>query len=106
MATSEPFVLDTETPLGFRARCSAVYWDLITAVKDPVMRGRLADVQQTLTDPEHVRRSGRDADVLLFYRRDVARWVCVVVVRKDGVGYVITAYPADTVKAGETIWTK
>ena len=51
-------------------------------------------------------RVKKDSRVLLFYRGHKPRWVCAVVRRDDGVGFLITAYPADVVKAGETIWTR
>lgn len=105
MAREEPFILDVLTPLAFRARCSAAYWELIRTVKHPAIRGRLEDVQQTLADPSHVRRSVWDPNVLLFYRRFTSRWLRVVVLRSEDAGYVITAYPADKLKAGDTVWT-
>ena len=106
MATGEPFVLDVLTPLGFSVRCSAAYWELITTVKHPAMRGRVEDVGRTLEAPDQVRRSVRDAAVLLFYRRFAPRWVCVVVLRFENAGYVITAYPADKLKSGDLLWTR
>jgi hypothetical protein len=32
--------------------------------------------------------------------------LCAVARREDGTGFLITAYPTDTVKAGETIWIR
>ena len=106
MAREEPFVLDVLTPLAFRARCSASYWDLIRAVKHPAIRNRLQDVERTLDEPAHVRRSVHDPNVLLFYRQFASRWLCVVLLHTEEVGYVITACPADKVKAGDTVWTE
>lgn len=99
-------VIDVMTPLGFRVTCTAEYWQRITTIKHPPMKGRLADVVRTLSDPDTVRRSVGDPLVVLFHRRSVPRWVCAVVKRTDGIGYLITAYPADKIKSGEVLWTK
>ena len=99
-------VIDVMTPLGFRVVCTSEYWQRITAIKHPPMKGRLADVALTLSDPDEVRRSVGDPLVLLFHRRSAPRWVCAVVKKGDGIGYLITAYPADKIKSGEVLWTK
>lgn len=99
-------VIDVQTPLGFRATCSAEYWELIVTIKHPPMRDRIPDVVATLATPDEVRRSVNDPEVLLFHRRVEPRYVCVVVRRGDDVGYVITAYPADRIKRGDLVWTK
>jgi hypothetical protein len=99
-------VLDVLTPLGFRVRCSAAYWELIVSIKHPAMQNRLNDVRRTLEEPDEIRRSVRDADVLLFHRHVSPRWVCAVAKRSGDTGHLITAYPADTVKKGDVIWTK
>jgi hypothetical protein len=99
-------LFEVETPLGFTARCSQAYWEIITTIKHPVMAGRVEDVKQTLVDPDEIRRSQKDADVLLFYRADGVRWLCAVVRRLDGDGFLITTYPTDAIKSGEQVWSK
>ena len=42
----------------------------------------------------------------MFHRRSVPRWVCAVVKKADGIGYLITAYPADKIKVEEVLRTK
>jgi hypothetical protein len=59
-----------------------------------------------LEDPDEVRLSRKDAEVFLFYRSSVARWLCAVARREDGTGFLITAYPTDNVKIGDTVWTR
>ncbi len=98
--------IDVMTPLGFRVMCAEQYWQRIATIKHPLMAGRLEDVRATLEDPDEVRRSVGDPQVLLFHRRVVPRWVCAVVKKADDVGYLITAYPADKVKSGGLVWTK
>ncbi len=89
-------LFEVETPLGCSVRCTETYWDVITQIKHPVMAGQL----------EAVRRSKKDAAVLLFYRSTDARWMCAVVRRLNGDGFLITAYPTDSIKSGERIWTR
>lgn len=103
--TSEP-AIDVATPLGYRVVCSRDYWDRISTIKHPAIRERLPDVVDALMDPDEVRRSVRDAEVVLFHRRVGAGWICAVVKQTITGGYLITAYPADKVKAGELVWTK
>ena len=98
--------IDVATPLGYRVICSREYWDRIATVKHPAIRERLVDVVDALANPDEVRRSVRDAEVVLFHRRVGARWVCAVVKQTITGGYLITAYPADKVKTGELVWTK
>ncbi len=99
--------IDVSTALGFIVRIQSVRWRLIVNVKHPVMNGRKRDVADTLRHPDEIRRSLSDPDVYLFYRMErPARWLCVVVKRRDDEGFVITTYPTDTIKVGERIWSK
>ena len=99
-------LFEVETPLGFTVRCSEEYWAIIRTIKHPVMAERLEDVKQTLVDPDEVRRSQKDVDVLLFYRADQKRWVCAVIRRLNGDGFLITTYPTDAIKSGVRIWSR
>ena len=76
--------------------------------KHPDLAGRVEDVKAALSRPDEVRRSRRDHDVLLFYRREEARlrWVAAVAKKSDGDGFLITAYRTDAVKEGERDWPK
>ena len=94
------------TPLGFSVRCTATHWQFIVSQKHPVLAGREGEVGQVLSDPDEIRRSRKDPAVLLFYRGRSPRWLCAVVRREHGSGFLITAYPTDAIKAGEVIWTK
>lgn len=100
-------LFEVKTPLGFTVRCTRKYWDFIVSYKHPVMAGRERDVARTLADPDEVRRSRKDPAVLLFYQQAAdRRWLCGVSRREGGIGFLITAYPTDAIKAGETVWTK
>src|SRR5205085_5405300 len=95
-------------PLGLRVRVTRDRRELIVTVKQPVMATRETDVQQTLQFPEEVRQSQTDVTVLLFYRSErIDRWTCAVIKRVDNDdAFLITAYPTDAIKEGETIWTR
>ncbi len=105
---TEPEVLfEARTPLGFLVRVSRARWELITTVKHPVMAGRETSVKTTLENPDEVRQSRIDADVLLFYKVEVARrWVCAVTKQADEDAFLVTAYPTDAIKEGVRIWPK
>ncbi len=49
---SEQVLFVVNTPIGFQVQSTVRYWDLITTVKHPIMKGRLEDVKQTLTNPD------------------------------------------------------
>lgn len=103
----EEILFEVETPLGFRIRTTVSYWELITTVKHPAMKGREADVQETLLSPDEVRLSKGDSQVYLFYRGDgEKRWVCAVTKRTNDEGFLITAYRTGAIKEGTVIWHK
>jgi len=77
----------------------------VSSVKHPVLESRLADVVATLSDPLEVRRSTKDPAVLLFYRAATPRFLCVVTRKEAGAGFLITAYPTDSLKKGEIVWS-
>lgn len=105
MPTDEEILFDVATPLGFTVRVTRRYWQMITTVKHPVMAGHEAEVAATLSAPEEIRRSRSDENVLLFYRNQrTGRWVCAVARRQDNTGFLITAYPTDTIKEGDHLW--
>ena len=100
-------LFEVSTPLGFRVRVTRAYWELIVTVKHPVMQARAADVQSTLQAPDAVRRSRSDPAVLLFYRAESpGRWLCAVVKRLNGEGFLITTYPTDAIKEGQPLWSR
>ena len=104
---ADDLFFEVVTPLGFSVRVMLKYWELIVTIKHPVMLGREADVQNTLREPDEIRRSRNDPTVHLFYRRErPKRWTCAVAKRLDGDGFLITAFPTDAIKEGERIWSR
>ena len=103
--THEDILFEVETPLGFRVRTTNNYWNTLVTEKHESLRGRERDIAETLSDPIEVRRSRSDPDAYLFYRIEhPGRWLCVVSKRLNGDGFIITAYPTDAIKEGETVW--
>ncbi|MEM6252922.1 MAG: DUF4258 domain-containing protein [Cyanobacteria bacterium P01_D01_bin.156] len=89
----EDILFEVETPLGFTVRTTVEYWDYISTIKHPIMRGREADVRETLANPNEVHVSKNDPHVYLFYRNDgEKRWICGVTKKMNGDGFLITAY--------------
>lgn len=104
---ADDILFEARTPLGFKVRVTHAYWDLIVTAKHPVMRGREATVQGVLQMPDEIRRSRSDLAVLLFYQLErPGRWICAVAKRLNDEGFLITAYPTDTIKEGERVWSK
>ncbi|MGB7922206.1 MAG: hypothetical protein WCF57_03075 [Pyrinomonadaceae bacterium] len=104
---ADDLFFEVATPLGFSVRVTRNYWELIVTIKHPVMRGREADVQNALGEPDEIRRSRNDPTVHLFYRNErPKRWICAIVKRLDGDGFLITTFPTDAIKEGERIWNK
>lgn len=98
-------MINVLTPLGFQVRCSKEWWEYISTVKHPVLANRVDDVIATLAHPFEVRRSTKDPEVFLFYRVAFPRFICVVTRKENESGFLITAYPADSLKKGEIIWS-
>jgi hypothetical protein len=110
MADTSPstnFLFDVPTPLGFRVRVTRAYWELIVTIKHPVMAGREKDVKEALLHPGEIRQSRSDRDVYLFYKPErIGRQVCAVAKKLNGDGFLITAYPTNVVKEGESVWPR
>lgn len=109
MTTDEPnrLLFNVLTPLNCSIRVTATYWNIIVQIKHPIMAGRETEVQVTLTQPDEIRRSRSDSNIYLFYRlQQEKRWICAVVRQLNGEGFLITTYPTDAIKEGETVWQK
>jgi hypothetical protein len=54
-----------------------------------------------------IRASRSDPNILLFYKiQSPGRWICAVTKKLNDDGFLITAYPTDTIKEGKQIWLK
>lgn len=90
------------TPLEAKVFVTRRYWDYIVKIKHPVMQGREKQIKEVLISPEEVRRSRIDEEVFLYYKT-IDKLYCVVVKHNDE-GFIITCYPTEKIKEGETIW--
>ena len=107
MEPDPELLFEALTPLGLTVRVTRERWNLITTIKHPVMLGQEGAVKETLENPEQVRQSRSDAQVLLFYQAaGEKRWVCAVSKHATDQGSLITAYPPDAIKEGMQIWPK
>jgi len=101
----DEIIISVKTPLGFVVTVDARRWDLITSIKHPVMVGKEQEIDTVLRDPDEIRRSRSDPDVLLFYKRArEKRWHCAVVKQNGDKAFLITAYPTDAIKEGLRTW--
>lgn len=104
---NEPILFVVDTPIDFSVQTTVSYWDLITTIKHPIMKGRIEDVKQTLINLNVIHLSKSDPQVYLFYRTDGnKRWVCAVTKRLNGNKFLITAYRISAIKEGTKIWQK
>jgi hypothetical protein len=103
----QDILFEVITPLEFTVRTTNDYWILITEVKHRNMVGQLENVKATLQKPERVILSIADRTVYLFYSKISSdHWMCAVVKRLNGTGFLITAYVTDSIKKGELAWPK
>lgn len=70
------------------------------------MRGLEDQVRKALILPRTIRVSKTDNNVLLYYRKYEAYYICVVVKRLNGSGFIITTYKTENIKEGNQIWPK
>jgi len=105
---SEEMLFQEITPLGFKVSVTKSYWEYITTIKHPHLKGMESELIFTLKNPNFIRQSRVDRDVYLIYREIVYNnknyHMCVVTNKNKG--SVITAYITDRVKEGVQIWKK
>jgi hypothetical protein len=96
---------------GQLIRLTARQWNHILE-GHPYMVNMEGAVQETLEDPEEIRRSRSDpATVKLYYRwftntTKGNKWVLVVVKFLENDAFVLTAYLTRKIMPGELIWQK
>jgi hypothetical protein len=101
-----PIRFEVDTPLGFTVRTTDAYWQRIVTMKHRNMLNHEEDVKHTLSNPDVVRRSVADPNVLLFYRPIEIGWMVVVVRRLNGEGCLIPCYRTAAVKKGGDVWKR
>ncbi|MDJ0539055.1 MAG: DUF4258 domain-containing protein [Microcystis aeruginosa K13-05] len=106
MSKNDPF-FEILTLLNCTICVTVTYWEIITQIKHPIMKGQEKLVQETLSQPDEIRRSRSDPNVYLFYQfQRPKRWLCAIIRKLNGDGFLITTYPTDAIKEGEILWQK
>lgn len=83
-------------------------WSHITR-EHPEVEPYKGKVQEVLLLPDYVKKSKRDAEVLLYYKfyGDLFDGKYLLVAAKTGLhSFILTCYITDIIKKGETIWEK
>ncbi len=91
---------------GITVSTTKAYWDIITHIKHPSVKGKEKQVQTALKSPDEIRISKKDNDVHLYYRKYRNLYLCVVVKIQDKQGFIITAYYTEKIKEGGLTWKK
>jgi hypothetical protein len=99
---TEP-LFEVDTHLRIKVRTTPPYWQLLQQ-KHPEISGKLEELKQTLVDPESIHQSKQDKAAYLFYRPYNGYWLCAIVKKLNGEGFVITYYLTDKIKEGDKIW--
>jgi len=91
--------------LGKKLRTTKRYFEFITQVKHPELRGKLNEVLETLIEANEVRRNTEHPEIYLYYRKINRHWICAVTRHLDGDGFLVTAYiTGKSKRKGEQIW--
>lgn len=100
-------LFETETPLGVKIRTTKAYWQKIKTIKHPSIAKYENKAEETLKNPDQIRKSTQDPSVHLYYKKIGKLNFCVVADHADNkAGYIITAYLTDRIKEGEQIYVK
>lgn len=97
---------EVKSKLGIRVSTTIAYWNVISNIKHPTVRGRELEVKQALCESDEVRVSKRDKTMLLFYKMFDKRYLCVVVRFFKKRGFIVTAYWTKKIKEEELKWRK
>ncbi len=77
----------------------------------PEISGQIDRIGETLANPDFVVKSRTDSEAELFYKHYSetpvsGKYLCVIVKVRGDDFFVLTAYFTDTIKRGETLWTR
>ena len=92
--------------LNKQIRTTQSYWQKITVVKHPSIKGKEKEAMKVLKSPDIIRVSNSDKKVFLYYKKYLKNYLCVVVKHENGKGFVVTVYLTNKIKEGRQIWTK
>ena len=97
----EELYFEVKSCLDKRIRVTKPYWNKIIKIKHNVIEGKEAIAKETIKKPDEIRRSSKDKEVFLHYKKINKNYLCVVTKHLDGEGFIITAYITDRIKIGE-----
>ncbi len=101
------FLMELIDRFNRRIKLTEERWNHI-AETHPELKDMLKDLKGTVGDPELIKRSVYNENVVLFYRYYghiyEGKHMCVVV-RLDEES-IVTAYITDRIKKGEVVWKK
>jgi len=82
-------------------------WNHITETH-PEVKGMLKDLEETVKDPDLIKKSLFSEDVVLFYRyyKHIYKGKHMSVVVRLDYRSIITAYITDRIKRGDVLWKK
>ena len=92
--------------LGKKISVSDERWFMISNYKHPIMKGKEREIQDTLKNPDEIRKSKTDSNVFLYHKFYGWGAVSAIVKHLNGEGFIITAYTTTSIKEGEVIWKK
>jgi hypothetical protein len=95
--------LDVVSALGVSIRTTKRHWDAIVK-KHESLADLKREVEATLRAPRYVRLSKEDPRIFLYYAPHRKYFLCVVCRHLNGRGFLVTAYLADRIKKGITIY--
>lgn len=99
-------LFEVKAKTGILVSTTQAYWNVITHIKHPTLKGKEEDAKRVLCDPDEIRISKKDNSVVLFYRKVEKHYVCVVVRFFKKRGFIITAYLTDKIKEGQLRWKR
>lgn len=102
----QKIAFEVKSKLGSSVSTTKSYWNVITHIKHPSVKGKEKCVKDTLVQPDQIRVSKKDHDVYLFYKKYRNKSLCVITRTRGNKGFIITAYYTKKIKEGELKWKR
>ena len=99
-------LFQVKSALNKQIRTTQSYWQKITVVKHPSIKGKEKEAMKVLKSPDIIRVSNSDEKVFLYYKKYFKNYLCVIVKHENGKGFIITVYLTNKIKEGRQIWAK
>ncbi len=101
---AQKYYLYAATPLGKKIHTTKSYWNYIAKIKHPEIKTQRQKAIETLRNPDIIKQSLIDEQVLLYYQKIGNKYFCVVAKHSDGEGFIITAYITKKLVRGEMVY--